>query len=316
MRSRGATPVLVAVVLAACSGGSGDAAADDASDLNALVASYDLASGEAQRFVVGIVTNEQQLVSFGSARLRFSYLGDGDDSDEAVPGPAAMATWQPIAGQDLGAVPAQATVVDAVDGNGVYAARGVSFDRPGFWQVDVSIEVDGEARRAEAAFQVHPEHQIAAVGDAAPRTRNDLPGVAGVPPKSIDSRAADDRPVPDPELHRTANADAIASGRPTMVVVSTPVYCVSRFCGPVTDEVGQLAREFGDRMSFVHLEVWRDFETTELNDSAAEWIYPPGVDEATEPWVWVVDGAGTIVARFDNVASDVELADAVREALA
>ena len=286
------------------------------SDLNALVASYDLASSDAQRFVVGIVTNEQELVSFGSAQLRFSYLGDGDDSDDAVPGPTATATWQPIAGQDLGSVPEQAAVIDAVDGNGVYAARDVTFDRPGFWQVDVSIEVAGETRRAQAAFQVHPEHQIAAVGDPAPRTRNDLPGAAGVPPKSIDSRAADDRSVPDPELHSTTVADAIASGRPTMVVVSTPIYCVSRFCGPVTDEVRKLAREYGDRMSFVHLEVWRDFETTELNDAAAEWIYPPGVDEATEPWVWVLDAAGTIVERFDNVASDAELADAVRDALA
>jgi hypothetical protein len=32
-------------------------------------------------------------------------------------------------------------------------------------------------------------------------------------------------------------ADAIAAGRPVMVVGSTPVFCVSRFCGPITDAV-------------------------------------------------------------------------------
>lgn len=67
-------------------------------------------------------------------------------------------------------------------------------------------------------------------------------------------------------------ADATAAERPVMVVVSTPVFCVSRFCGPITDAVQKLARRYGDRMDFVHLEVWRDFEAQELNEAAAEWI--------------------------------------------
>lgn len=74
-RARAATSMLVALALAACSDDGGGAAAEEVGDLNALVASYDLASGDAERFVVEIGTNEQQLVSFGSARLRFSFLG-------------------------------------------------------------------------------------------------------------------------------------------------------------------------------------------------------------------------------------------------
>src|SRR3546814_4517134 len=79
---------------------------------------------------------------------------------------------------------------------------------------------------------------------------------------------------PDPELHQLTVADAVATGRLTMVVVSTPVFCVSRFCGPITDSVQELAAPYGDRANFVHIEVWRDFERNKLNRGAAERIYP------------------------------------------
>ena len=284
-------------------------------DLNALVASYDISARTPQRFVVGLVTNDQQLVSFGVADLSFSYLGTGDASGGPVPGPKATGTWQPIPGQDLGTVPDAPIVGDAVDGIGVYAARRVEFDKPGFWQVDVEVDVDGDARRAQAAFEVYSEHAVVALGDPAPRTVNHLPGAAGVPVKAVDSRAEEDGTVPDPELHELTVADAIESGKPTLLVVATPVYCVSRFCGPITDAVQALAKQFGDRMNFVHIEVWRDFEEQALNKAAAEWIYPPGIEEAKEPWVWVVDGDGMIVTRFDNVASEAELAAAVDDVL-
>jgi hypothetical protein len=100
-----------------------------------------------------------------------------------------------------------------------------------------------------------------------------------------------------------------------MVVVSTPTYCRSRFCGPVTDSVAELARRFGDRVAFVHLEVWEDFEAQKLNEAAAAWIAPPGAEDAREPWVFIVDGHGVVVERFDNVATDAELEAAVRRLL-
>ncbi|MGH8986415.1 MAG: hypothetical protein ACRDY6_21450, partial [Acidimicrobiia bacterium] len=125
----------------------------------------------------------------------------------------------------------------------------------------------------------------------------------------LDSRARDDGFVPDPELHATTVADALAAGRPVMVVVSTPVYCVSRFCGPITDAVQQLAIEYGDRIAFVHLEVSSNFENQVVNDAAAEWITPRGGNDRDlrEPWVFVVGADGIVRQRFDNVASDREL---------
>lgn len=284
--------------------------------LNALVASYDLAADRPQRFLVGLVSNDQRLVSFGEAQLSFSYLGQGQDSRPPEPGPQAVASWQPIPGQDLGAVPNEARMVSGSEGTGVYAARGVSFGRPGFWQVDVTVDVEGQSKRAEAAFQVLAEPAIVAAGEAAPRTENHLPGAEGTPVKAVDSRAELDGTVPDPELHQLTVAQAVGTGKPTMVVVSTPVYCVSRFCGPITDAVQGLARRQGSAMNFVHIEVWKDFEGRALNKGAAEWVYPPGAEEAAEPWVWVVGADGVITERFDNVASETELTAAVEAAIA
>lgn len=111
-------------------------------------------------------------------------------------------------------------------------------------------------------------------------------------------------------------AEALASRRPLTVVVSTPTYCTSRFCVPVTDSVSVLARRSGGRMAFVHLEVWQDFDSKKLNPAAAAWAYPPGADDAREPAVFTVDTALRIVDRFDNVATNRELKGAVDRLLA
>lgn len=142
-------------------------------------------------------------------------------------------------------------------------------------------------------------------------TENAVAGAAGIDTRSIDSRAAGDAPLPDPELHAGTIAAALEAKRPLMVVVSTPTYCQSRFCGPITDSVSALATRYGDRMAFVHLEVWKNFDDNEVNKAAAEWIYPPGTKDPREPWVFVVGRDGRISHRFDNVATDAELEQAV-----
>jgi len=177
--------------------------------------------------------------------------------------------------------------------------------------VAIEAEVDGQTQHTTAAFEVLARSDLPAVGDQAPRTRQPLAGDPDVDPKAIDSRAGDDRPIPDPELHDITIADAIAASRPVMVVVSTPTFCVSRFCGPITDSVQELALQYGDRMDFVHLEVWHDFEANVLNPAAAEWIAPTPDTDGGEPWVFVIDSAGVIIQRFDNVATDTDLLAAV-----
>lgn len=323
-RSRTTAIALAAGLLAAACGGgddTGSAAATTPTEgraaLVAQVASYDLVAGRDQRVIVGLQSGRTaKLVSFGTVELAFEYLGTTErPEDAAVAGPTMAAEFIPVPGQRVTAGDGP-RLVDPSEGIGVYRATGVRFDRAGFWQVKTTAVLDGDTVTATAAFTVRESGQVPGPGEAAPRSINHLPGAAGIPVKAVDSRAEPDGSVPDPELHNRTVADAIAAGRPTMVVISTPVYCESRFCGPVTDSVQTLARRYGDRMSFVHLEVWRDFDQQQINKAAADWIYRPGAEDAQEPWVFVVGPDGTITDRFDNVASDAELAAAVERALA
>lgn len=284
---------------------------DDA--LIAQVASFDLAADRPQRVLVGLQTNDNRLVSFGTAAFAFTYQGTGEGGTPE-PGPTADATWIPVAGQKVQMRSSPATVSPA-DGVGVYEATDVDLDKAGFWTVTVTIDLDGATRTTEAAFEVRPTHLVPAAGDPAPPSTNRLAGDTTVAAKSIDSRAGSSDEVPDPELHAMTVADAITTGRPTVVVVSTPTYCVSKFCGPITESIEALAAETGDQANFIHIEVWSNYEETAINKSAADWIYREGDDDAHEPWVFLIGADGTVLQRWDNVTSDESLRAALAGAL-
>lgn len=316
-----AVVLAMAVLTAACGkGGDGPAVvkeggADASTETAAQVASYELVAGRSGRFIVGLLAADQtRLVAFGTVQLRFAYLGDRGTGKPAGPeGPAVTARFLPIPGQEIDPADSGPRFVQGSEGTGVYGAPDVTFDRPGFWQVSASATIEGRPTKATAAFEVLERSPIPATGDPAPRTENPVAGTPGVEPASIDSRAAGDAPIPDPELHATTVAAAVDAKRPLMVVVSTPTYCQSRFCGPITDSVSALAKRYGNRMAFVHLEVWKNFDKSEVNQAAAEWIYPPGTKDPREPWVFVIGRDGRITHRFDNVATDAELEQATAE---
>jgi len=316
-----AVTVMLAVLAAGCgdSGGGGSAAptSSGAEGIVTKVASFDLTAGRPQRFLVGLVrADNERLVGFGTIQLAFAFSGTKDRPlASARPGPSAPARFLPIPGEKADPSTPGPSFVEASTANGVYSAEPVTFSEPGFWQVDVTARIAGKDYRAEGRFEVLAKSPVPAVGDPAPRTENPLAGQAGVNPRSIDSRADATAPVPDPELHSTTIAQALDARRPMVVVVSTPTFCQSRFCGPITEAVSALAKRYGDRMAFVHLEVWRDYEKNELNPAAQEWIDADRDGEGNEPWTFVIGSDGLVKYRFDNVASDDELESAVRQVL-
>jgi hypothetical protein len=291
------------LLLVACgSGGSGKASADD---LVVQVASYDLATGPPARFIVGLITADQRLVGFGAVDLRFSYVGTKENANNPTPfGPPVKASYLPIHGSVVPSpAPAAPQIVAASDTRGLYADQ-ACFDKAGFCEVEATATVEGKTRHGKAAFAVNPTHTIPAPGDQALATETLTLTTPDVPRPAIDSRAGSGE-IPDPDLHRTTIAAALAAKRPVVAVFATPVDCTSRFCGPVTDLVDELAHQYGDRASFVHVEIWRDFQAKTVNKSAADWVYRN--DELNEPWVFVVGADGRISARFDNVVTRGEL---------
>jgi hypothetical protein len=306
--------VAVSVLAAACTSGSGRGETDagppaSSPGIAAEFGSYDRSADREQRILVGLFDSEQGQVAYGTVTFRLVYRGTREDPVEgAKPGPPIEATYRPLPNVGDPQEQPQPTIVSATETRGVYGAEEVRFDRPGFWSVLVSGTADGEPFETESSFEVNAKPQVPAPGDPAPRIGNPTIHTPGVAPHVLDSRAHNG-PVPDPELHQTSVADALAAGQPVMVVVSTPLFCQSRFCGPITDEVAELAADYGDRVAFVHLEIWEDHENQIVNPFVTEWVVPRGGADRDlrEPWVFTVGPDGNILERFDNLATKDEL---------
>ena len=311
MKKLGATFLVVALmaILASCGGdggegGDGGGPSSSSDELIVEPASYELIAGEPGRFIAGLLTPDQLFVSYGTVEMRFFYLGTEEAPGTAEPGPRATADFLQIEG-DPGAATDQPSAGPPSHGRGVYATE-VTFDKPGFWAVDVTARVEEEGELVgNGSFEVRDDNLVPAVGDKAPRTENLVLSSKDAPRQAIDSRAQGNQPIPDEILHQTTIAESIRRGEPALVVFSTPVYCVSRFCGPVTDMVGELARDYAGRANFIHVEIWRNFEGKVINKGAADWIYKGG--DLLEPWLFLIGADGKIVARWDNVATRAEI---------
>jgi hypothetical protein len=308
MTKRRWSPLLAAVALigSACSQpGDGEVVRDPRQVLHAEVASYDLAAGERSRFIVGLFTGDELFVGYGTVDMAFSFLGEGHAADEPVAGPEATGKFLLVPGITKSQVtPGSPVAVPASKGRGVYAAD-VNFDRPGIWEVQVTADVRGRGElSATAAFQVLDEHRVPAPGEPALKTENPTVRTRDAPKAAVDSRWGKGEEPPDPELHRSTIDSSLRMGHAAVVVFSTPVYCVSRFCGPITDMVQALAHDYSDRADFIHVEIWRNFEKGTINEAAADWLLRD--NDLREPWVFLI-ADGRIQARWDNVATRAEI---------
>lgn len=296
------------LVLAACDGDDeGDAVEDtpepaaEGSELIVSPASFDLHVGEDQRLLLGLQTPDRGLVAFGEVSVEIGPVGDDPERVELPQ--QTEARFLAVPGDEPEGDGSQPTVLVGEPGKGVYETE-VDLDEAGHWATRVVAELaDGTTREGSATFEVGEQPGVPAVGDEAPRTDNltvDDVGEDDVRPVMVDSRAQDEQDeIPDPHVHDSTIAEAVGEGRPVVALFSTPVYCVSRFCGPITEVFAELAEQYDDRADFVHVEVWRDFDAQELNEAATEWIQTPR--GGNEPWAFLVDEEGIVAARWDNV---------------
>jgi hypothetical protein len=295
-----------ALAFAGCSGGdskpkaasgqgasAGDGGADE---LFAETATFEIVAGKPQRLMVGLSTKDQRVLAGGSVTFSLTPL----DADKSTKPLVVDAPFLGLPGMPV--VSGDARIGRPSAGIGVYATN-VAIPTAGFWTIDVA---SSNKKLAQTAVEVLVKPQVPAVGEPAPLTNNLTLASPGVQQQWLDSTASAESPA-DPLLHSTVIADAIAAKRPLVIVVSTPAYCVSRFCGPVTELIRTRAEKaIGTDLAFVHLEVYREFEKTVVNKGASEWILANGAP-GNEPWVFVVGRDGRIAARFDNVIDEPSL---------
>lgn len=275
------------------------------------LASYDVAVGDAQRVIVGLLTGDHRDIAFGTPRMRFQYVSDGKNPQDAEPEAWQDASFLMLPEEQPKGSIDKTTLVTPGEGRGVFAVtRG--FDKAGYWQVQVEADVDGFGKKSSsAAVQVHDKPRFPAVGEAAMKSKN-LTVDSDISHRSIDSRAQPDGPIPDPQLHDSTIAADIEAGKPVLVSFATPVFCRSRFCGPTIDLVRQVEADYsGAGLDVIHVEVWKDFDAQVPNDVAKDWLFR--AENLPEPWTFLIGADGKIKARWDNIVTREEIDSALRE---
>ena len=239
------------------------------------------AVGEPQRLMIGLVDTETNDFLASPELTAEAILTSPDETQTEVP---AEFMW---------------TVPDVV---GLYVVR-ATFDQEGTWWV--RLRPEGAGPTPQAAFTVSRDDVVPGVGDLAPAVETST-----LADHSLEEISSDDEP--DPALYELSLDSALSNGRPTVVVFATPAFCVSQTCGPMLDQVKAVAPAHPDA-NFLHVEIYENLDATRAEDliivpAVMAWGLP------SEPWVFVIDSNGVVVARFEGAMMASEL-DAALEAV-
>ena len=186
---------------------------------------------------------------------------------------------------------------------GIYVAR-PTFDTAGSWGVVARVSMpDGSVRAGQVAFEVAADTDLPGPGDPAIASKT---AVATTPEEIARICTAD--PVDD--MHGISLDEALSNGKPTVLLFATPALCTSRVCGPSLEAVEALENQYGDQANFLHVEIYPERDYNKPAAAVEEWHLP------SEPWLFLIDGAGTVVERYEGGIGLTELAPAVQQLVA
>jgi len=203
-----------------------------------------------------------------------------------------------------------------------YATRGsytteLTFDRPGTWRLSVEMtDKTGAVSTANHSLEVNDGYGVVDVGSQAPHSRSKtVKDVSGL------TELSSDHP-PDPDLYAITIADALATTQPTMVVFSTPAFCISPTCGPQVETMQGVKNKFKGDANFIHVEfydnpdeVQGDLDRAVISLMVDEWGITNIPHWTNESWTFVIDRDGTVTARFEGFAAASELEATLQEVL-
>jgi hypothetical protein len=233
----------------------------------------------------------------GKNRLAFGVI---DAQQSFVYGPSALYVAQTPEDSAIGPIPAPADVLvtdppyrskQAATEKDPFAAvysADVDLDKPGKWSVLIVTKTGGQTIATPTQIEVAKSTKIPAVGDKAPVVDTDTTASAKGDIKSIDTRE------PPSDMHETSFED-VAGKKPVALLFATPQLCQSRVCGPVVDIAAQLKQKYGDRVEFIHQEVYVD---NVVDKGLRKPLQAYNLE--TEPWLFVVGADGRVKARLEG----------------
>ncbi len=187
----------------------------------------------------------------------------------------------------------------------------VDIPAPGPWRLQMTA---ADGRSGFVDVNALDPGATARLGGRAPTIRtptlNDVGGLA---------LAITTAPQPDLRLSRTSTADATAAGKPYVLVVDSARFKVTTACGRALGMVQYQLDRWTD-VAFIHLEPFEYSVVTSepvLNGDIANppvnrWARAWGLGDATwpgtkMPWIFVVDGSGTVRAKYTGIAGSADV---------
>jgi hypothetical protein len=306
---------LTAVAVLAGCGGSSDSGARGAPSASQFPAVQGRSLEQILRSAAGpapVVAPTSQVFRQGRNRYGFGVFEPSgrklNDADVAIyiahgprgavhgPFPASvesMATDAKFRSRTVANDPDAATVVYVTD---------VNLDAPGEWRV-IALVRNGNTlegtRLASAVVGAFPK--VPPVGAKAPAIHTPTAADVGGHLEKIDTRQ------PHDDMHDADLADVVGR-KPVVLLFATPALCQSRTCGPVVDQAEQVKQQYGDRVAFIHMEIYNDNDPNKGVRPQVRAYHLP-----SEPWLFVIDRDGRISSEIEGAFGLDELEAAVQK---
>jgi len=308
------------VALGAGCGGGGGGGTDSASKPAPPASDFPAAKGKTLEQALSaakgpgpVVTPAQRVLREGQNRFAFGVFTAGrepiDDAQVAIYAAPGRGLSGPAIGpfpariEDLSTEPAfqaQSTANDPDAAKVVYVTD-INLDKPGAWAFGALIRKgDGNYQGSLLATPSRVgQFDPVGVGDKAPDVST--PTVADVGDVTkIDTR------VPPDDMH--PDLQDVYGKKPVVLLFATPALCQSRICGPVVDVEEQVKRDFGDKVAFIHMEVYNDNDASKGTRPQLQAYGLP-----SEPWLYVIDKNGVVRTAIEGAFSVDELKRAVEQ---
>jgi hypothetical protein len=280
--------LLVLAAIAGCSSSPTNTPAPASPEVEAVFVTTDIAVGS-NLVVFGLIDRDGMPVRASEAQVRAIHHPPGQDAAEVREAGARFFQW-PSGLQ------------------GIFKVN-LDLETSGIWLVEVDVTTaDGTPVTAQGTLTVRPESITPAIGSAAPASST--PTLEAVDDLATITSSTE----PDPDLYRLSINHALMADMPLVVVFATPAFCVSATCGPQVEILSSLKERFKDEANFIHVEVFANPQDIVAGGPAggfvpavAEWRLP------TEPWTFIMNHAGLVVAKFEGFTTLEELEAALRE---
>jgi len=220
-------------------------------------------------------------------------------------------------------------------GQGLPAAFYVAyptFDKAGNWGVEIQTQLPGQAEPSvsKQRLEVKQQSNVPIVGQPAIATKTltvkDVPDVAQL---SSGTQV-------DPAMYQVSLDQALTNGKPTALLFATPAFCKTATCGPSLDVMQGLQKQYGDKVNFIHSEVYKfPFDQSvqlqqDATQKAAKENRPPTPEELSaglsdamvawkldsEPWLFLIDAKGIVAGRYEGGITKEEMGPALEKLIA